>query len=100
MQYNSSSTMTRDREPAQSEQQTQGATESQTSNLWSQMESQPMDNIVWGRLYGKNIKVKSLGRTSKYKILYLNTSFSVGNIFVCFCLQNLEYLIFFCFVVC
>ncbi|TMW42354.1 hypothetical protein DOY81_012567 [Sarcophaga bullata] len=31
-----------------------------TSNLWSQVESQPIDNIIWGRLYGKNIKVKSL----------------------------------------
>lgn len=72
--------MARDRETPQQSQQTQGATQSQASNLWSQVESQPMDNIVWGRLYGKNIKVKSLGRTAKYKILYLNTSFSVGNI--------------------
>ncbi|XP_030376882.1 ovarian-specific serine/threonine-protein kinase Lok isoform X2 [Scaptodrosophila lebanonensis] len=38
---------------------TQG-TQSQASNIWSQVESQPMDNIVWGRLYGKNIKIKSL----------------------------------------
>ncbi|TMW41993.1 hypothetical protein DOY81_012928 [Sarcophaga bullata] len=50
--------MARDRECSQP--QTQGATQSQTSNLWSQVESQPIDNIIWGRLYGKNIKVKSL----------------------------------------
>lgn len=76
--------MVRDVEPSE-QQQTQGATQSQTSNLWSQVESQPMDNIVWGRLYGKNIKVKSLGTSIRpYKILYLNTSFSVGNIYVLF----------------
>lgn len=69
--------MARDREP---QSQTQGATQSQSSNIWSQVESQPIENIVWGRLYGKNIKVKSLGTTGKYKILYLNSSFSVGNI--------------------
>ncbi|XP_073826361.1 ovarian-specific serine/threonine-protein kinase loki isoform X1 [Musca autumnalis] len=57
--------------------QTQGATQSQASNIWSQVESQPIENIVWGRLYGKNIKVKSLGRTGNYKILYLNSPFSV-----------------------
>ncbi|KAI8118033.1 Ovarian-specific serine/threonine-protein kinase Lok [Lucilia cuprina] len=51
--------MVREREPVE-QPQTQGATQSQASNLWSQVESQPMDNIVWGRLYGKNIKVKSL----------------------------------------
>ncbi|XP_013101371.1 ovarian-specific serine/threonine-protein kinase Lok isoform X2 [Stomoxys calcitrans] len=50
--------MARDREPPQSH--TQGATQSQVSNLWSQVESQPIENIVWGRLYGKNVKVKSL----------------------------------------
>ncbi|XP_019895238.1 ovarian-specific serine/threonine-protein kinase Lok isoform X1 [Musca domestica] len=66
--------MARDREP---QSQTQGATQSQSSNIWSQVESQPIENIVWGRLYGKNIKVKSLGTTGKYKILYLNSSFSV-----------------------
>lgn len=41
---------------------TQCATQSQASNIWTQMESQPVENIVWGRLYGKNIKVKSLGK--------------------------------------
>lgn len=35
-------------------------TQSQVSNIWSQLESQQMDKIVWGRLYGKSIKVKSL----------------------------------------
>ena len=74
--------MARDRECSQ-QSQTQGATQSQTSNLWSQVESQPIDNIIWGRLYGKNIKVKSLGTSIRpYKIIYLNTSFSVGNIYV------------------
>ena len=74
--------MARDHECSQ-QPQTQGATQSQTSNLWSQVESQPIDNIVWGRLYGKNIKVKSLGTSIRpYKIIYLNTSFSVGNIYV------------------
>lgn len=77
--------MVRDFEPSE-QPQTQGATQSQVSNLWSQVESQPMDNIVWGRLYGKNIKVKSLGTSIRpYKILYLNTSFSVGIIYG-FCL--------------
>ncbi|XP_017081497.1 LOW QUALITY PROTEIN: ovarian-specific serine/threonine-protein kinase Lok [Drosophila eugracilis] len=41
------------------EQETQG-TQSQASNIWTQVESQPMEKIVWGRLYGKNIKIKSL----------------------------------------
>lgn len=39
----------------------QGATQSQASNIWTQIESQPIESVVWGRLYGKNIRVKSLG---------------------------------------
>lgn len=38
---------------------TQRATESQCS-IWSTMESQPIEPIVWGRLYGKNVQIKSL----------------------------------------
>lgn len=69
---------------------TQGATQSQASNIWTQMESQPVENIVWGRLYGKNIKLKSIGKEMlknifrKYKIILimfadLNTeSFTAG----------------------
>lgn len=49
--------MARENEPAAD---TQGATQSQASNLWTQLESQPIENVVWGRLYGKNIKVKTL----------------------------------------
>nr|XP_029714683.1 ovarian-specific serine/threonine-protein kinase Lok isoform X2 [Aedes albopictus] len=30
------------------------------TGLWSQIESQPVENIVWGRLYAKNLKIKSL----------------------------------------
>ncbi|XP_017117050.1 ovarian-specific serine/threonine-protein kinase Lok isoform X2 [Drosophila elegans] len=44
---------------ARDTQGTQG-TQSQASNIWTQVESQPMEKIVWGRLYGKNIKIKSL----------------------------------------
>uniref|UniRef100_A0A1A9W2P4 non-specific serine/threonine protein kinase n=1 Tax=Glossina brevipalpis TaxID=37001 RepID=A0A1A9W2P4_9MUSC len=45
-------------------------TQTQASNIWSQIESQPVETVVWGRLYGKNIKIKSLD---------LNTeSFTVG----------------------
>ncbi|XP_075152380.1 ovarian-specific serine/threonine-protein kinase loki [Haematobia irritans] len=60
--------MARDRESPQS--QTQGATQSQASNLWSQVESQPIENVIWGRLYGKNVKVKSLDLS--------NESFTAG----------------------
>ncbi|XP_015036718.1 ovarian-specific serine/threonine-protein kinase Lok isoform X1 [Drosophila persimilis] len=56
---------------------TQGATQSQASNIWTQVESQPMERIVWGRLYGKNIKIKSLGTSSNYRIVYTHSSFSV-----------------------
>ncbi|XP_032595136.1 ovarian-specific serine/threonine-protein kinase Lok isoform X1 [Drosophila grimshawi] len=59
---------------------TQGtqATQSQASNIWTQVESQPMENIVWGRLYGKNIKIKSLGTSLRpYKIIYTHSSFCV-----------------------
>ncbi|XP_017117049.1 ovarian-specific serine/threonine-protein kinase Lok isoform X1 [Drosophila elegans] len=61
---------------ARDTQGTQG-TQSQASNIWTQVESQPMEKIVWGRLYGKNIKIKSLGTSSKYRILYTHSSFSV-----------------------
>jgi len=63
---------------ARDTQGTQG-TQSQASNIWTQVESQPMEKIVWGRLYGKNIKIKSLGTSSKYRIIYTHSSFSVGN---------------------
>jgi len=70
---------------ARDTQGTQG-TQSQASNIWTQVESQPMEKIVWGRLYGKNIKIKSLGTSSKYRILYTHSSFSVGNQICClFC---------------
>lgn len=39
---------------------TQGATQTQQSGLWSQIESQPVENVIWGRLYAKNLKIKSL----------------------------------------
>ncbi|EDW80378.1 uncharacterized protein Dwil_GK18729, isoform A [Drosophila willistoni] len=45
---------------ARDTQGTQGATQSQASNIWTQVESQPMETVIWGRLYGKNIKIKSL----------------------------------------
>ncbi|XP_017019340.1 ovarian-specific serine/threonine-protein kinase Lok isoform X2 [Drosophila kikkawai] len=44
---------------ARDTQGTQG-TQSQESSIWTLVESQPMEKIVWGRLYGKNIKIKSL----------------------------------------
>ncbi|KAH8352800.1 ovarian-specific serine/threonine-protein kinase Lok isoform X1 [Drosophila takahashii] len=61
---------------ARDTQGTQG-TQSQASNIWTQVESQPMEKIVWGRLYGKNIKIKSLGTSSNYRILYTHSSLSV-----------------------
>lgn len=39
---------------------TQSATQTQQTVGWSQIESQPVENIIWGRLYGKNLKIKSL----------------------------------------
>lgn len=39
---------------------TESATQTQQSGLWSQLESQPVDNVIWGRLYAKNLKIKSL----------------------------------------
>lgn len=36
-------------------------TQTQNSSCWDHLESQPI-NQVWGRLYGKRIKIKSLGR--------------------------------------
>ncbi|KAH8249708.1 hypothetical protein KR032_011643 [Drosophila birchii] len=61
---------------ARDTQGTQG-TQSQASSIWTLVESQPMEKIVWGRLYGKNIKIKSLGTSSKYRIIYTPSSFSV-----------------------
>lgn len=41
---------------------TQGATQTQQSALgWSQLESQPVENPIWGRLYAKSLKISSLG---------------------------------------
>lgn len=37
------------------------ATQSQASSIWGQTQSQPIENIIWGRLYGKNIKMNSIG---------------------------------------
>ncbi|XP_011189834.2 ovarian-specific serine/threonine-protein kinase Lok [Zeugodacus cucurbitae] len=36
------------------------ATQSQASSIWGQTQSQPIENIIWGRLYGKNIKMNSI----------------------------------------
>ncbi|XP_055591092.1 ovarian-specific serine/threonine-protein kinase Lok isoform X2 [Uranotaenia lowii] len=41
-------------------QDTQPGTQTQNTGLWSQIESQPVDNVIWGRLYAKNLKIKSL----------------------------------------
>lgn len=71
------------------EAQEQSQTQTQTQSvIWSQsqIESQPV-TIVWGRLYGKNVKIKSLGmRKTRSKMIYVNTPFSVGNILMSFCL--------------
>lgn len=48
-------------------------------NAWSQMDSQPIENVVWGRLYPKNIKVKSLGIRSRMSIQIENASSTIGN---------------------
>lgn len=46
---------------ANNKESTQSNTQTGTqTGLWSQIESQPMDSIVWGRLYAKNLKIKSL----------------------------------------
>lgn len=41
---------------------TQPQTQSQSNNAWTNlMDSQPLENVVWGRLYPKSVKVNSLG---------------------------------------
>lgn len=48
---------------------TQSATQTQQTAGWSQIESQPVDNIIWGRLYAKNLKIKSLDlSTDEFKV--------------------------------
>lgn len=57
---------------------TQRATESQCS-IWSTMESQPIEPIVWGRLYGKNVQIKSLG--TRFQVIHSSpSSENFGNI--------------------
>lgn len=36
------------------------ATQTQHTAGWSQIESQPVEKMIWGRLYAKNLKIKSL----------------------------------------
>lgn len=57
--------------------QSQPHTESQKS-FWTPMESQPIENIVWGRLYAKNIKFKSLGMRLKSMVFIQNSNQSIG----------------------
>lgn len=47
---------------------TQPQTQSQSNNAWTNnlMDSQPLENVVWGRLYPRSVKVKSLGNTLCY----------------------------------
>lgn len=41
---------------------TQPQTQSQSTNAWTNIaDSQPMENVIWGRLYPKSVKHKSLG---------------------------------------
>lgn len=54
---------------------TQPQTQSQT--CWTG-ESQPIENVVWGRLYAKNAKLKSLGIRKHTKIFLENSSRSFG----------------------
>lgn len=39
---------------------TQPQTQSQSTNAWTHMDSQPIESVVWGRLYPKSVKLKSL----------------------------------------
>lgn len=39
---------------------TQPQTQSQSTNVWTNMDSQPIEKVVWGRLYPKSVKLKSL----------------------------------------
>lgn len=48
------------------------------SGLWSQIESQPVDSIVYGRLYAKNLKIKSLGTKKALPLIPRNASCSYG----------------------
>ncbi|XP_067625623.1 ovarian-specific serine/threonine-protein kinase Lok [Eurosta solidaginis] len=36
----------------------------QASSIWGPTQSQPIENIIWGRLYGKNIKMNSIDLNS------------------------------------
>lgn len=56
--------------------QTQPQTQSQI--CWTPMESQPMENIVWGRLYSRHIKLKSLGMTLRSSVYIQNWGRSYG----------------------
>lgn len=36
-------------------------TQSQQSGIWSDLESQPIDHIIWGRFYAKMPKLNNYG---------------------------------------
>lgn len=52
---------------------TQVATQSQTSQIWQDIQSQPVQN-AWGRLLPKNLQIKSLGTMNTRPIYVIKES--------------------------
>lgn len=61
--------------------ETQPQTQTQTQNILWTLESQPIENIIWGRLYAKNAKLKSLGIGIRPKVIIENSTRSYGRDF-------------------
>lgn len=57
---------------------TQPQTQTQNSTVWDNLESQPIEKVIWGRLYAKNIKLRSLGIGIRTKLLIENSSRTIG----------------------
>lgn len=67
--------------------ETQPETQSQNqSNIWpaSYLESQPIEDVVWGRLYAKNMRFSSLGiKRPNLRIEKSQTQYGIWIMFFC-----------------
>lgn len=68
---------------------TQPETQSQNqSNIWpsSYLESQPIEDVVWGRLYAKNMRFSTLGiKRPNLRIEKSQTQYGIWIMFFFFC---------------
>lgn len=70
--------------------ETQPETQSQNqSSIWPQsyLESQPIEDVVWGRLYAKNMRFSSLGiKRPNLRIEKSQTQYGIWIMFFLLCL--------------